>query len=507
MIRYLFPYSTIALAAALSACSPDPDTSFANARESFAANDFRSARVSLISGLRDRPGDHEMRLLLARAQLALGDGEGAAATLEKLPQDLAQKPGVALVSGEAEVLRGRFDSAIERVEGIETSAADRIRALALIGLEKPDAAAEAFATGAARDKQDAGLLASYARFTLLQDEPDQAEALVGRALKLDPRQVEAHLVRARIHEARNEVPAALADYERVLELHPRNYDGRIGKAATLVTLDRLDEARTLVAELSQEAPDDAQVAFLDARIAGKQGDWARVRAVLQPLEADLRQASAMPGLYGQALLELKQPALAQGILEPAFKRQPGSRSLRVLVARARLATKDAAGALSVIRPLASRPDATPEELELAAQAAKASGSDSAKGFEQRIGRPSAEWIGGELAKADRALRNSQWRDAASYYETILSRTNRDNAMVLNNLAFAKQKLGQDEEALQLALRAAKLEPDNPSILDTAGWLLVRTGSKARGLEMLRRAARLDPDNATITRHLAEAERN
>ena len=80
-------------------------------------------------------------------------------------------------------------------------------------------------------------------------------------------------------------------------------------------------------------------------------------------------------------------------------------------------------------------------------------------------------------------------------------------MVLNNLAYAKQRQGKNKEALEVALRAVKLEPDNASILDTAGYLLVQTGSKARGLEMLRRASKLAPDNATIARHLAEAERS
>lgn len=121
--------------------------------------------------------------------------------------------------------------------------------------------------------------------------------------------------------------------------------------------------------------------------------------------------------------------------------------------------------------------------------------------------PSPEWIGGEMAKADRALRNRQWQDAESLYESILSRTRGQNAMILNNLAYAKQQLGKDEEALDMALRAVKLEPDNASILDTAGWMLVQAGSKARGLEMLKRAAKLDPGNRTIARHLGQAEGN
>lgn len=507
MIRTRLLSPTVMLAAALVACSPSPETSFASGREAFAANEFREARVALISGLREQPGKHDMRLLLARTQIALGDGEGAASTLAKLPREMASRPDVAIVLGEAEVLRGHFDEALAGVEGIETGAADRVRALAHIGAGRVDEAAEAFAVGADRAAQDVGLLASYARFTLLQGDPSKADALVGRALKIDPRMVEAHLVRADMHLGRNDLPAALATFDRALELHPANFDGRVGKAEVLVSLGRLKDAAPLVTELTEEAPDEQAVIFLTARLASREGKWNRVREVLQPHEQELRENPVATALYGRSLIELGQPAVALGVLQPALKRHGGSRALRRLVAQAQLASNDAAGALATIRPLASRPDATPDELKLASVAARKSGSDAAGSFDQRLAMPSPEWIGGEMAKADRALRNRQWQDAESLYESILSRTRGQNAMILNNLAYAKQQLGKDEEALDMALRAVKLEPDNASILDTAGWMLVQAGSKARGLEMLKRAAKLDPGNRTIARHLGQAEAN
>lgn len=505
MIRTKIACTGLILAASLAACAPDPDTSFANARQAFAANDYRAARVALVSGLRERPDNHEMRVLLARAQVALGDAQGAAATLAKLPAAMAKRSDVAILAGETAVLRGQFDEANRLVANIDTASADRIRALAAIGLGQPEAAAEAFATGAQRDLQDAGLLASYARFSLVQGDPAMADSLVGRALKLDPRLVEAYLVRADIMLSGNKLPGAMAAFERALDLHASNFDARVGKASVLVQLGRIAEAKAIAAELSNETAADNAVVYLDARIAAREGDWAKVRSLLQPLEAELRDDPAMPLIYGEALVKLDQPALALGILEPELVRQPGSRALRRLVANAQFASNDAATALATIRPLASRPDATPAELKLAADAAKASGNASAKGFEQRAATPSPEWIGGELAKADRALRNRQWADAERGYETILARTDGRNALVLNNLAFAKGRLGKDKEALALALKAAKIEPDNASILDTAGWLLVQTGSKARGIEMLRKAAQLAPDNAAIARHLAEAQ--
>ncbi len=506
MIRTRQLASTLLLAGALAACSPSPETRFADAKEAFAANDFRAARISLIAGLKDAPGNDEMRLLLARSQIALGDGEGAAASLDALSDAFARQDRVVLMRAETDVLRGRFDEALAAVEGMDIAAADRIRALAFVGQEKFDAAAEAFAQGAAREGANARLLASYARFELARGDLDKASDLVASGAKEEPKLVEAHLVRGEIETRRNNLRSALGAYDRALELHPANFDGRLGKANTLARLDRFDEASAIAADLASEAPDDRGVAFLDARIAAGQGEWQRVRKLLQPHEADLRDGTGLVAIYGESLVEIGQPAVALGVLEPELNRQPNSRPLRTLVARAQLAAGNSDDALATIRPLASRPDATPAELRLAARAAKEAGSDSAVEFARRVDRPSAEWIGGELAKADQALRNEQWSVAEARYESILSRTGGSNAMVLNNLAFAKDRQGKRDEALKLALEAARMEPDNASILDTAGWLLVQTGSRARGLEMLRRAAELAPDNPTIRRHLDEAVR-
>ena len=76
----------IALAslALLSACGFAPEEKFAEAKASFAANDYAGAKVYLVSALKEAPGDEEMLLLLAETQIAMGDGEGALASLVRL---------------------------------------------------------------------------------------------------------------------------------------------------------------------------------------------------------------------------------------------------------------------------------------------------------------------------------------------------------------------------------------------------------------------------------------
>jgi len=179
--------------------------------------------------------------------------------------------------------------------------------------------------------------------------------------------------------------------------------------------------------------------------------------------------------------------------------------LRLLLAKAQLAAGESGEALETIRILAGRPDANEAELDVAIAAAKASGKQAtAESLASQKKSATPQWIGGELAKADKALRNRQWSAAERSYQAIVSRMGATNALVLNNLAFVQQKQGKLDVALKNALQAVQLEPDNASVLDTAGWLLVQKGAKERGVAMLTKAAKIAPGNKTVKRHLEDA---
>lgn len=500
-------FSALAIAGALAACSPDPESSFARGQDAFEQHDFRAARVALIAGLREMPGNAEMRSLLARTQIALGDGEGAITTLDALTSDQRKEPQIAALIGEAEVLRAKYDEALAAVGGVETAAADRVRALALLGQNKIAEAAEAFASGAEREEVDARLFASYSRFELARGDVAKARTLADKSVETDPDSIDGLLAQALVARRQNRLPDALAAYDAALKRHSANFEARLSKAQLLVAMERYSDANVLVGSLLKEAPENGDIAVLRAQIAGSEGKWKEVRAILQPFEGEMRQIPKMRLVYGEALLELGNTAQAIGLLEPMLRANSGARDLRLLVARTQLASGQAQDALDTIELVAIRPDAKPEELEFAAKAAKAIGSAKAAEFARRASEVTPEWVGGELAKADRAMRNRQWESAEVSYEAILDRSGSRNAMVLNNLAYAKSQLGKTDAALAMALEASKLEPDNASILDTAGWLLVQTGSRKRGVEMLSKAAELDPDNAAIAGRLERAKQS
>lgn len=497
----------LAVTAALliASCAQSPADKFARAEENFATHDYAAARLDLISALQTEPANLAMLGLLAKSQLALGDGEGTAATLARMG-DAARTPDYRLVLAEAEVMRGRYEDALAVLDGLEDANSWRVRALAQIGLEKPSDAEKAFLAGMDAAGTKAALQAAYARFELARGNRSRARGLVDLALKEQPGLRDGLLVSALVAAQENRLPAALAAYDKAIADYPGNQDALLGKVAILGDMGRLDAAQKLLDTVSDDSSGDLKVVYLRARLASERKDWDGTRRILQQHEQAIRGNPSMQILYAQALLRLGLVEQARGRLVPLVQRYQSQRLARRLLGEAQLSGGDARAALATLKPIAERPDASPDELSLASKAARASGDNSADRYAARAKLPAPEWIGGELAKADGAMRNGNWAAAAESYQNIAERSASPSALVLNNLAFTKSRLGQKDEALALALKALKIAPDNPSVMDTAGWLLVETGEdRDRGRQLLAAAARKSPDNAAIARHLAMAE--
>jgi putative PEP-CTERM system TPR-repeat lipoprotein len=102
--------------------------------------------------------------------------------------------------------------------------------------------------------------------------------------------------------------------------------------------------------------------------------------------------------------------------------------------------------------------------------------------------------------AESSLANNDFKTAIGLFEKLL-KNNPDNAVILNNLAWAYQQ-EKDPRALETAEKAFKLAGDNPGIMDTLGWMLVEQGNTERGLPLLQKAGSLAPDAPEVHYHLA-----
>jgi tetratricopeptide (TPR) repeat protein len=490
---------------ALAACSASPEEQAADARAAFAANDYAKARILAASALAGMPGNKDLLLLQAKTLLALGDGAGAGAALQKLAA-AGGVPDQAELTAEAALLRNAPQVARDALGSSTSSEADRLRGLAAIQDGDTVAAAGLFAKAVAVG-DNARAFADLARLRLMERDVAGATELADKAAALAPQTIDTLLIKGQIALVKGDLKAALDTYSAAAKRYPTSLAALLGQAAALGDLGRYKDMLAVTDKAAEVAPRDLQVAYLRARAGVAMQNWDLVRTTVQPLEAELPAVHPLRALYAEALLELDRSELAAAQLTPIARAQPGNRQVALLLAEARLAGQDAKGAMVALQAIADSPQARPEELALMARAAKAAGDPRAADYDRRAKSPTPQVVGADLAEADAAIQRGDWAKAAVAYDRILAATKGGNALVLNNMAYAQSMLGNHDKARSFADQALKLMPDNASVLDTAGWVRFRAGQDLENAKrLLRRAAEQAPQNKTIQMHLAEATR-
>lgn len=497
--------SALAFALLVSGCGADAKTLAAKARAEYAAHNYIAAQTDLAAAMAANPNDPALIELHARNALAMGDGIAAGASLEKLasrgkPADFNR------LLAEAALLRGQAQETLAALGEDQSAAAQRLRGLALLTLGNKDGALAAFQAGLAAEPRNAPLLASLARFKLMEGDTAEARRLADQALAVNGDLLDAMLVDGQIATAEGRLGNALAAYAKAGKSYPGNLAALTGQAGILGDLGRTDELAALLAGF-QGISTDGTVAYLKARLASAKGDWTATRDILQANEDKLKDRDDANVLYAQALTQIGQPEQARARLAPMLARHPESIVLRRELGKAQLAGNDPAGAVKTLTPFAQSKAASVEDLRLLAKAAEAAGDPNAAFFAARARYPTPQSLGQALGAADTAMKAGNWGNAIKAYEQILALTDGRSALVLNNMAWAQAQVGNKEKALTFAQRAIQVAPDDPSVLDTMGWLLYQTGgNKDRALELLHRAAQKAPQNQTIAKHLAEAQR-
>jgi len=112
---------------------------------------------------------------------------------------------------------------------------------------------------------------------------------------------------------------------------------------------------------------------------------------------------------------------------------------------------------------------------------------------------------GQLLVADVLMQSENWTRAIDSYEAIRRQQGDKDAVMLNNLAWARYRTGDTAQALTLAAKVHGMMPQSGAAADTYGWILFKTGrDRNQGLALLRRAVAASPTNPGVRWHLAQA---
>jgi len=498
MKRSLVPLLFVTLA---RCTHPDPGAQFAQAKTAFAAEDYSRARAAVLSGLDADPGNRAMLLVLVRADLALGDGDGAGRALARLTDGAKPTQEVTELAAEAALLRGQ-PGEMNRLLGHDQSAtAWRLRGEAALVTHDGAAALADFKRG--MGAADFRLAADYARFMLDDDNIDEADRALTVMRQSGPDRLDTLMIAGMIAQHRGQLDAAQAAFGDAAKRFPARVEPLVALADLADLRGSRDQAARYAAAARALNPGQPQVFSLTVRIAAEQGDWAKVRDLLAPREGSLDLHSFDGLAYGEALLHLGHAEAARAIYQKALVLSPQNPFARLMLAQCDLAADDGAEALATIRPLADSVLAGPRELNVAVAAATMAHDPVLAQYAARLHSPQLAAINASGDKAQGAMARRDWAGALAAYRALPGYDH--DAEVLKRMAVAATNLSQHDAALGYADHALRLDPRNPDMVHMAGLVRLNAGRDLGDAHaLLRQALERDPGNPLFRADYARA---
>jgi tetratricopeptide (TPR) repeat protein len=127
----------------------------------------------------------------------------------------------------------------------------------------------------ARNRRDHQALAVLGQIATMTSRPDEAAKLLGQCVTLAPRDVGYHVLLAEALATAGQPEAALARYDKALQLQADHAPALAGRANVLARQRRWDEARALLEPFVAAGAEDAGMAIVYARVAVHDRDYGR----------------------------------------------------------------------------------------------------------------------------------------------------------------------------------------------------------------------------------------
>jgi tetratricopeptide (TPR) repeat protein len=497
-----------------------------------ALGDVPQATAALNAALWAAPQDSDVWTVVGRFRRSNGDLAGAIEAADKAVA--LNSKNVAALALRGELTRSQyglaaalpwFDRALQVDPADVPAQVERAATLGDMGRAK-EMLAGARAVLAADPKNSNGWL-MLATLAARAGKYDLARALYRRTGGALDDQPAALLLAGAVDLQTGNAEQGVGRLQRLIVLQPDNAKARrllasgqwrlgdaTGTAATLLPLaDRADADSyilTLMGEALAKQGDRAGASAYFARAARPKASAGVLSGTVPDDQlAALRAAAAANPADAPTQIQLIRALLGRGIGGEALARarkleadNPGAPDAHVLAGDAFAMAGDTRGAAEAYRRAADIAFTEPTALRLIdALRTIGDGAGAARVLSLYL-RQNPDSIAALTLAGNAWLAAGDWTRAIAAYERVRGRIGDRDAALLNNLAWAYLRSGDDERALPLAARAWSLDRRNPATADTYGWLLYKSGrDRLRGLALLEQAARGAAGTADVSPHL------
>lgn len=488
--------------AIVAACSPPSvEEQLAQAKAALEARDTRTAVVKLKEAVAAQPDAPQARAALGEALLASGDPVGALVELQRARDLGAPLSDVAALTVRALIRSGRAADALSQFGAV---ALDAPAAEAALRAEVARAYLETARPGPAREAVEAALRADAgnpsarllkARLDAAQGRSEEAVSVVEEVLQVNPGDLDALLLRGEMAMVGGrDIPAAVADFERVLQLDPASLPAHLMLLRIAAAVDDPTPYEARVQAMSQALPRHPETVFAQTQLALRQGNLVVARERSQQL-LSLAPEDAR-AQYTAAVVQWRSGALpaAESHLAKAVQLAPTLAEPRRSMGQLLASVGQPGRALDVLQPLvvASAP-ADAAALQIAGQAEVQRGRlDVAESYFQRAAQARPEDQPPRTALALLQISRGEVRQGLSELERLAAA---DGADIQADLTLISTLLAQRDfdRALKAVDGLQAKAPDQPLPYALRGRILLDRNQLDAARRNFERALELDPN--------------
>lgn len=495
---------------AVAALPDDPQAKLALVEFLASRRDRDQAERELRAMVEASPDAHALRFGLARLLEASARGEEA----EAVYRQIIERDSEAASGLEARNLlalsllrRGELDQAdtlVAELVALNPKSKDALTTRGRLALLRNDpvSAINDFRSALREEPEGAELSRLLAQAHLMNQEPELARDVLGRAITAQPGAVELRVDLARALAAEGKLDEAAARYAEALEVKP-------GDVPALEGLFRVQaakgdwEAALGTAETLQGAHPELAVGHHLAGVAhqARQRFEDSLPAFERALERAPDAADSLTQLV-RSLLALREPERAAARLDQALAGNPGNFVALNLKAELLLAQGRGGAAIPLfeqaigLSPRWTIPYRGLAAAHLQAKDVEAAVASYRRGLEVS---PNDMTLVPDLATV--LVLAQRPEEAIALYEAVLE-DRPGLASAANNLAMLLAEYRGDTASLERAAGlTATLDGSNPAFLDTRGWIQYRRGELDLAVATLQQAVERLPGAGELRYHL------
>ncbi|MFQ5957732.1 MAG: XrtA/PEP-CTERM system TPR-repeat protein PrsT [Alphaproteobacteria bacterium] len=457
---------TVTVASAFAATNRERSNEYyEDARAYLERGDLNGAVIQLKNALQNDPDNLAARYLLGEIYVRVGDGASAEKELLKARDRGLDEARVIIPLGRAYLLQGKYEAVLDEIrsgdrEGEIEAAVLLTRGQAYLGLDRIDEAETALQEAARMRPDDPRAKLALARVFVTQGNIAAAEEQADRALALAPRSADAWVLKGELTRLNRDLDAAVAYFDKAIDIDPGSLPGRLGRAASLIDLNRDDDAMADIRAVQDMLPNHPLGLYLSALVAAKRRDFQAAEDALLQVVRYVDDHLPSIFLLGAVNYAQNEPEQAEANLTRYLERVPDHPAARKLLGATLIRKNDAEKAIKVLLPVLELVPGDPQTLALLGSA---------------------------------YMQNRQYAESTAYFEKAAAAAP-ETAAIRTQLALSRMAVGEAEVALEDLESAFGLDPDATQ----AGILLALAQLRNRNFDaVLAAVAELEkrmPDN-------------